>query len=185
MRLSLPGLPNVRWLGIVRFAAVAIGIALTATACGDGPAAPPTVTPTVDQTPIEKTGLPVFGPADQNLLFQGVVEGQMTDSDASCAWLRGPTPEKGRFQMLFQAFMSGERHSVRVVINGYTGPGEYSWDGVPGSGPEVTVEVDSKQRGHAHVFVAEPGDNGDLEATISSPGQGRITGQFQCPGVPK
>ena len=153
--------------------------------CGDGPAPAPTATPTIDQTPVERIGLPVFGPADQNLLFEGVIEGQMTESDASCTWFRGATPEKGRFQLLAQAYMSGARHSLRVVINGYTGPGEYSWDGVPGSGPEVTIEVDSKQKGHAHVFVAEPGDNGDLEATISSPDQGRITGQFQCPGIPK
>ena len=161
-------------------------VATALAACGDGPdSATPVATATIDQTAADPVGLPVFGPATQNLVFQGVVEGEMTDADTSCAWFRGSSPEKGRFQLLAQAFMSGQRHSIRLIINGYTGPGEYSWDGLPGSGPEVTIEVDSKQKGHAHVFVADPGDHGDLEGTISSPDQGRVTGQFQCPGIPK
>lgn len=160
-------------------------LGMTLAACGDGSDAAPTATATIDQTAVDPVGIPVLGPALQNLVFQGVVTGEMKDSDASCAWFRGATPDKGRFQLLAQAFMSGQRHSIRLIINGYTGPGEYEWDGVPGSGPEVTIEVDSKQKGHAHVLVADPGDNGDLEATISSPDQGRVTGQFQCPGIPK
>ncbi len=161
------------------------GILFAASACGDGPEAPATATPTIDQTVVEPVGLPVFGPAAQELHFEGIVQGDLADADASCAWFRGSGPDKGRLQVLLQGLIEGQRHSLRIIVNGYTGPGDYSWDGVPGSGPEVTIEVDSREKGHATVFVADPGDGGEIEATITAPNQGRITGLFQCPGIPK
>ncbi|MEO8541126.1 MAG: hypothetical protein ABI577_15395 [bacterium] len=169
------------------FVALPLAFALLLGACGDGPTQAPTPTPTPasDRSDVEPVGLPVLGPAVQQLTFVGIVEGTLEDADASCAWFHGSSPEKGRLQVLLQGFFGGARHSLRIVVNGYTGPGDYSWDGVPGSGPEVTIEVDSKEKGHATVFVADPGDGGEIEATITSPDQGRITGLFQCPGIPK
>ncbi len=153
--------------------------------CGDGPSTAES-TPTAETgTAVPRVGLPVFGAAAQDLAFQGIVEGTMTDADSSCSWFHGSSAQKGRYQVLLQGMVGGARHSLRIVINDYQGPGDYSWDGVPGSGPEVTVEVDSKEKGHATVFVADPGDNGEIEATITAPNQGRITGLFQCAGIPK
>jgi hypothetical protein len=170
-------------------AAIIGGLLLTTllVSCGDGPDRPAAATPTPDYayTPVEPVGLPVLGQATQELTFAGIVEGQLADADVSCAWFHGATPEKGRYQLLVQGFVGGARHSLRLVINGYKGPGDYSWDGVAGSGPEVTIEVDSKQKGYATVFVQDPGDSGEIEATITGPDQGRITGLFQCAGVPK
>ena len=149
--------------------------------CGDGPDVPPTEEPT--NPPL--IGVPVLGPASQEITFQGPVEGEMTDADASCAWAHGSTPEKGRYNLLLQGFFAGARHTLRVTVNGYTGPGDYSWDGVDGSGAEVTLEVDGKQKGHGTVFVEDPGDTGELDMIITTPDQGRVHGFFQCPGIPK
>lgn len=162
-----------------------MSVAFALVSCGDGPAKLEP-TPTEDtSTAVVPVGLPVFGLATQELTFQGIVEGVLTDADTSCSWFHGSATTRGRYQVLLQGMVGGTRHSLRIIVNDYQGPGDYSWDGVPGSGPEVTVEIDSKEKGHATVFVADPGDNGEISATITSPNQGRITGLFQCAGVPK
>lgn len=152
--------------------------------CGDGPEAP-TETPTPEGTPQPVQGLPVLGSAVQDLAFEGLVEGQMTEASTSCAWFRGATPDKGRLQLAFDGLVGPERHRLRVVVDGYTGPGAYSWDGPPNPGPEVTAELDGGQTGHVTIFVDEPGASGEIEVTLTSPNQGRISGLWSCPGVPR
>ena len=159
--------------------------AWTFVACGDGPDPPPTETPTPAGTAEPVPGLPVLGEAVQDLEFLGVLEGRMADASVSCAWFHGATPDKGRLQLAFAGLVAGERHRLRIVVNGYTGPGAYSWAGPPNAGPEVTAELDGDQVGHATIFVEEPGGSGDLEVTLTSPAQGLIRGLWQCPGVPR
>ena len=159
--------------------------ALFAVACGDGPTPDPTATPTEAGTPVPVPGLPVLGPAPQDLLFEGVVEGIMTEASVSCVWFRGSEDREGRFQMAMDGLIGSERHRLRVVIHDYTGPGPYDWDGVPGSGPEVTAELDGEQRGHVVINVDQPGGSGDMDVTLTNPYQGRISGVWECPGVPR
>lgn len=151
--------------------------------CGDGPDEPEP-TPTIDATSEPVQGLPVLGPADQGLEFFGEVEGVMTFATVQCTWIRGNSPENGRLQVALEGTVNGARHRLRIIVNGYTGPDTYEWDGVPGSGPEVTVDLDGA-RGHARVVVEEPGDNGDIEAALTTPTVGRIAGFWQCPGTPR
>ena len=163
-----------------------ISTTLLAAGCGDGPAEPtPTPEPTADGTIAPVPGLPVLGQAPQDLEFVGLVNGIMTEASTTCAWFRGTTPENGRLQVALDGLVNGERHRLRIVINGYTGPGPYDWDGKPGSGPEVSIELDSKERGHATVNVDSPGGSGDIEGTLTSPNQGRIHGLWECPGIPR
>ncbi len=120
----------------------------------------------------------------QELEFNGVVEGTMIDSSASCAWLRDPAGGAGKFQMALRGLVGDKSHTFRVVIENYDGPGEYIWDGVPGSGPMVTFELDGNQTGHGTIFVDDTGA-GDMDVTITTPDQGRVHGLFQCPGIPR
>jgi hypothetical protein len=159
--------------------------ALFAVACGDGPNSPPTAPPTEAGTAEPIPGLPVLGAAIQDLEFIGTVEGHMTDSSASCAWFHGTNQGDGRLQLAFDGLVGSERHRLRIVVNGYSGPGSYSWDGPPSAGPEVTAEVDGTQTGHVTINVNEPGGTGDMEVTLTSPNQGRIHGVWECPGVPR
>jgi len=168
----------------LRIAALCL-VVVAVTACGDGRDPPPTETPTLEGTAAPVPGLPVLGEAVQDLEFLGVLEGRMADASVSCAWFRGATPDKGRLQLAFDGLVSGARHRLRIIVNGYTGPGAYSWDGPPNPGPEVTAELDGNQVGHATIFVEEPGGSGDIEVTLTSPSQGRIQGLWQCPGVPR
>jgi hypothetical protein len=154
-------------------------------ACGDGPDPPPTATPTEAGTPVQQPGLPLLGPAPQDLQFEGTVEGVMTEASVSCVWFRGKSPEDGRLQMAFDGLVGNARHRLRIVVNGYTGPGPYAWDGTPGSGAEVTAELDSEQRGHAVINVDYPGGSGDIDVTLTNPYQGRIHGVWECPGTPR
>ncbi len=177
---GLGTLPEVRRLFVI--GVVAWG--LLAASCGDGPDVPePTATP--ETTPETVPGLPVLGQAAQDLTFSGIVEGQMTYATVNCAWIRGSTPEKGRFQAAIEGSVGGKNHRLRIVINGYTGPGPYSWDGVEGSGPEVTVELDGKEKGHATINVDNPGGSGDIEGIFTSPNVGRVAGVWECPGTPR
>jgi hypothetical protein len=130
-------------------------------------------------------GLPVLGPAPQDLEFLGPVEGVMSEASVTCAWFHGNTPDAGRLQLAFDGLVGNERHRLRVVVNAYSGPGPYAWDGVPGSGPEVTGELDSTHRGHVVINVDQPGGSGDIEITLTSPLQGRIHGIWECPGTPR
>jgi len=161
-------------------------VMLAGAACGDGPAEPkPTPEPTPDGTIEPAPGLPVIGQAPQDLQFAGTVNGLMTEASATCAWFRGATPEAGRFQIALDGLVGSERHRLRVIINGYTGPGPYAWDGVAGSGPEVTAELDGEQRGHVVINVDHPGGSGDMDITLTRPFQGRIHGIWECPGTPR
>ena len=167
------------------FASIAAATMLLA-ACGDGPDKPaPTATATL---PVEHAGpiqgLPVSGMAVQELEFNGVVEGSMSESSANCAWLRSSSGGPGRFQMSLRGLVGDSPHTLRVVVHEYDGPGDYSWDGVKDSGPEVNFEMDGTETGHGTIFIDETGA-GEIDATISSPDQGRIHGLFQCPGVPR
>ena len=137
--------------------------------------------------PLEErpVGLPVLGQAAQDLEFTGVVEGTMSYATVQCVHIRGATPDSGRFQMAIEGSAGGQNHRLRFVINGYSGPGTYSWDGVPGSGPEVTAELDSTYRGHATITVDEPGGSGEAEAFFTKGGEGRVYGFFECPGIPR
>ena len=172
-------------------ASLAAVFVLAATfACGDGPTPPtPTPEPTVAETPAPDdgavTGLPVVGSAPQDLEFIGPITGFMTEAQVTCSWTRGQTPESGRFQLALSGVVDRERRSVRVLVNGYTGPGSYAWDGVPGSGPEVTAEVDREYTGHAVINVDDSGGAGDMEITLTKPLQGRIYGLWECAGVPR
>jgi hypothetical protein len=130
-------------------------------------------------------GLPVLGPAPQDLEFLGPVEGVMTEASVTCAWFHGNTADAGRLQLAFDGLVGNERHRLRVVVNAYTGPGPYAWDGVPGSGPEVIGELDNTHRGHVVINVDQPGGSGDIEVTLTSPLQGRIHGIWECPGTPR
>ncbi len=160
-------------------------LAVPLLACGDGPDAPPTETPTPEGTAEPVQGLPVLGSAAQDLVFEGLAEGQMTEASTSCAWFRGSTPDKGRLQLAFDGLVGSERHRLRIIVNGYMGPGVYSWDGPPNEGPEVTAELDGDQTGHVTILVDEPGASGEIEVTLTSPNQGRISGIWSCPGVPR
>jgi len=165
---------------------LAVLLAGTATlaACGDGP--DPPVTPTeLPTTPEPVSGLPILGPALQDLQFEGAVQGRMTDSSATCVWIHGTTPDKGRLQLTVDGLVGNERHHIRVSVSGYSGPGSYDWDGVPGSGPEVTIELDSKVTGHATINVDSPGGSGDIDGTLTTPTIGRVSGTWECPGVPR
>ena len=160
--------------------------ALGVAACGDGLDPPtPTPEPTPDGTQVAPSGLPVLGPAPQDLEFLGPVEGFMSEASVTCAWFHGNTPETGRLQLAFDGLVGTDRHRLRVIVNGYTGPGPYAWDGVPGSGPEVTGELDAAYRGHVVINVDEPGGSGDMEVTLTKPLQGRIHGIWECPGIPR
>lgn len=153
-------------------------------ACGDGPDKPK---PTATAEPTESapiTGLPVLGQAEQSLEFSGVVEGTMVESEASCAWLHDPAGGSGKFQMALRGLVGDGPHTFRVVIDHYDGPGDYSWDGVTDTGPKITFELDGKNTGHGTIFVDETGA-GEMDVTITSPDQGRIQGQFFCPGTPR
>lgn len=170
----------MRWTAAILVLAICASLGA---ACGDGPDGPvSTPSPEGPSAPVQ--GLPVLGPAMQSLELLGIVEGVMTESDASCAWLRDPAGGPGRFQAALQGMVSGQRHTIRFVVHGYIGPGEYSWDGVPGSGPEVTIELDGRERGHATIFIDDFGA-GEIDGIFSSPNQGRIHGVFECPGVPR
>lgn len=173
----------MRGLGILAF--VAVTTVLLA-GCGDGPDKPvPTTTATSsadDSGPIQ--GLPVSGMAVQELEFNGIVEGSMSESSANCAWLRSASGGPGRFQMSLRGLVGDSPHTLRVVVHEYNGPGDYNWDGVKDSGPEVNFEVDGTETGHGTIFIDESGA-GEIDATISSPDQGRIHGVFQCPGIPR
>jgi hypothetical protein len=122
--------------------------------------------------------------AIQELEFNGVVEGKMVEASASCAWLRDPAGGPGKFQMALRGLVGDTSHTLRVVVNEYDGPGDYSWDGVAGSGPEVNFEVDGKEKGHGTIFVDDTGI-GEMDVTITSPSQGRVHGLFECPGIPR
>jgi hypothetical protein len=170
----------------MRFAPLVLVVVVLSAACGDGPTPPtPTPEPTADGTVAPVPGLPVLGPAPQDLEFIGPVSGFMSEASVTCAWFRSGTPGGDRFQMALDGLVGSERHRLRVVINGYTGPGPYAWDGVPGSGPEVTAELDSTYRGHVVINVDQPGGSGDMEITLTSPLQGRIHGIWECPGTPR
>jgi hypothetical protein len=127
----------------------------------------------------------VVGLEIQDLSFEGTVQGLMGEASVSCAWIRGSTPENGRLQLSFSGVVGDDRQALIVVVNGYQGPGSYQWDGKPGSGPEVTAELNREQRGHVAINVYEPGDMGDIEVTLTNPFQGRIYGLWTCPGVPR
>lgn len=130
-------------------------------------------------------GLPVLGPAPQDLQFEGLVNGHMTEASMSCVWFRGSSEANGRLQLAFDGLVGSERHRLRVVVNGYTGPGPYAWDGKAGSGPEVSAELDGEQRGHVVINVDHPGGSGDMDITLTNPFQGRIHGVWECPGIPR
>ncbi|MBK6560453.1 hypothetical protein [Candidatus Amarobacter glycogenicus] len=168
---------------VVVSVAAALFVPLVLAGCGDGPT-PPQPTPTVDSTAGPVEGLPVLGPALQALEFAGVTTGAMSEANATCAWIHGTTAGSGRLQVTLDGMVDGARHRLRIIINGYDGPGVYEWDGAPGSGPEVSVDLDG-QKGHALVVVAPTGDAGEIEAALSNPYQGRIHGIWQCPGVPR
>jgi hypothetical protein len=154
-------------------------------ACGDGPAEPtPTPEPPAG-TPEPVEGLPVLGQATQDLQFLGPTESLMSDAQVSCAWTRGSTPDSGRLLLAFSGAVGGERHTLRVVVNGYSGPGSYAWEGAGDPRPQVTAEVDSSLRGHVTINVDPPGSTGDMEVTLTSPLQGRIYGIWECPGIPR
>ncbi|MGE3074004.1 MAG: hypothetical protein AB7N24_12165 [Dehalococcoidia bacterium] len=165
-------------------AGLAVVAVLLLGACGDGPDKPePTATAEPEDTgPI--TGLPVLGQAEQELEFNGVVEGTMIESSASCAWLHDPAGGLGKFQMALRGLVGAEAHTFRVLIDEYDGPGDYSWDGVAGSGPKILFELDGKQTGHGTIFVDETGA-GEMDVTITTPDQGRVHGYFNCPGIPR
>jgi len=151
--------------------------------CGDGPTPAATPSPAEEATPSSREGLPVLGQASQDLEFAGVVNGVMTYATAQCVHIRGTTPEKGRFQMAIEGSVDGKNHRLRIVVNGFIGPGTYSWDGIPGSGPEVTGELDSTYSGHATVTVDDPPGSGEVEVFLTKGGEGRIYGLFECPGI--
>ena len=61
----------------------------------------------------------------------------------------------------------------------------HDWDGVPGSGPEVAIEIDDNKKGHAAINVDLPGGSGDTEGILKAPYQDRIHGVRECPAVPR
>ena len=167
-------------------AAVPLLAVLFVVACGDGPAPPtPTPEPTADGTIAAAPGLPVIGQAPQDLEFLGPVEGFMNEASVTCAWFRGSSPDGGRLQLAFDGLVGNARHRLRIVVHGYSGPGPYAWDGVPGSGPEVTAELDAEYTGHVVINVDHPGGSGDMEVTLTRPLEGRIHGIWECPGTPR
>jgi len=154
-------------------------------ACGDGPDPDPTPTPGPTETPAPATGLPVIGTAAQNLEFFGDVTGVMTFAQVTCVHFRGATPDKDRLQVALDGSVGNQQHRLRIIVEGYGGPGEYDWDGVAGSGPQVSVTLDNDATGHAIVSVDGEGGSGVIEAALTRPTVGRISGIWACPSPPQ
>ena len=161
---------------------IALVAVLLATACGGGASTSqptPSATAALPANPTAASSAVRRGTsAAQNLMLTGSVSGTMTSAVTQCAILKRRDPDgvSDVFQGVLMGSVGGASHSLRIVLQKFTGAGAYQ---STADVVRATAIVDADAPEAANVVVNADGKSGTIEAAGSDP----VSGSWSCSAV--
>ena len=111
-------------------------------------------------------------------MLAGSVSGAMTSAVTQCAILKRRDPDgmSDVFQAILMGSVSGASHSLRIVLQKFTGAAAYQ---STADAVRATAIVDADAPEAANVVVNADGKSGTIEAAGSDP----VSGSWSCSAV--